>query len=88
MTVKSEVKLEDMTVEDRVKYHYMHGQGSIQDIARVYRMSVEEVLHLIGQDEMLTVEQSHGDLIDQSEAGPMTEINLQGKKFPVSYDVS
>ena len=88
MATKSEVKLEDMTVEDRVKYHYMHGQGSIQDIARVYKLEVSEVLHLIGQDDMMTVTASHGDLVDASEAGPGASIELEGKQHPVNYDVS
>jgi hypothetical protein len=86
MATKSEVNLEDMTVEDRVKYHYMHGQGSIQDIARVYKLEVSEVLHLIGQDEMMTVTQSHGDLVDEREAGPGAQVNFNGKQHPVSYD--
>ena len=88
MTAKSEVKLEDMTVEDRVKYHYMHGQGSIQDIARVYRLEVSEVLRLIGQEEMMTVTSSHGDLVDASEAGPGANVTLEGKQHHVHFDVS
>lgn len=77
-----------MTVEDRIRHHYMHGQGSIQDIARIYRMTVDEVLHLIGQDEMLTVQQSHGDLVDASEAGPSADLHYEGKVHPVNYDTN
>lgn len=80
--------LETMTVEDRVQYHYMHGQGSIQDIARIYRMEVDEVLDLIGQSEMKTVRQSHGDLIDASEAGPGAQMNYEGKQFGVQFSTN
>lgn len=58
----------------KIKQHYQLGQGSIQDIARVYRLTVDEVLRIIGQEEMLEVE-SIGDLIDEDEAGPNATIN-------------
>lgn len=61
--------LDKMSIEEKVTWFYQHGSGSIQDIARVHRLSVEEVLHIIGQDEMTTVV-TQGDLIDQQEAGP------------------
>jgi len=80
----SKPDLDSMTTEERVKYHYEHGQGSIQDIARVYRLNVDEVLHIIGQDEMTTVSTT-GDMIDQSEAGPGVELNYNGKQHFIPY---
>jgi hypothetical protein len=77
--------LEAMSLEDRVMYHYQHGQGSIQDIARVYRLDVNEVLHMIGEDELSTVQLQSGDLIDASEAGPGAQMNYEGKRFYVPY---
>ena len=77
--------LDDAT-QKKIFNHYEKGEGSIQDIARVYRCSVEEVLHIIGQDELTSVELI-GDQIDQSEAGNAT-VNYQGTKHQVPYDVS
>lgn len=68
----------DMTDdEEKIRYHYQHAQGSIQDIARVYRKSVDEVLHILGLEDMTEV-QTQGDLIDQSEAGPEVRVNPNG----------
>ena len=77
--------LDDAT-KQKIYDHYIKGQGSIQDIARFYRCSVEEVLHIIGQDELMTVE-TQGDLIDAAEAGT-TPVNYEGQKHRVNYDVS
>lgn len=75
----------DMTDdEEKIRYHYQHAQGSIQDIARVYRKSVEEVLHILGLDELSEV-QTQGDLIDQSEAGPETRVNPLGNPAKAHY---
>jgi hypothetical protein len=82
------VDLDAMTVEERVNYHYQHGQGSIQDIARVYRLDVNEVLHIIGEDELSTVQLQSGDLIDASEAGPGAQMNYEGKRFYVPYETN
>lgn len=75
-------QLDDKTSQ-AIKDHYMKGQGSIQDIARVYRVSVDTVLHLIGQDEMSSVD-TIGDQIDPSEAGN-AQLNYQGTKHKVDY---
>lgn len=74
---------ESASLEERVLWFYQHGSGSIQDIARVHRMTVEEVLHIIGQDEMTTVETT-GDMIDQSEAGPGAQLSY-GEKHHAQY---
>lgn len=61
-----------------VKQHYQLGQGSIQDIARVYRLTVEEVLEVLGLSDVMEVETS-GDLIDQTEAGPEVQLKASNK---------
>lgn len=66
--------LDSMTIEQKVKYHYEHAQGSIQDIARVYRLDVAEVLTIIGETDILEV-QTTGDLIDPSELQPGQSVN-------------
>lgn len=75
--------LDAMSIEERVNWFYIHGTGSIQDIARTHRMSVDEVLHIIGQDELTTV-YTQGDLIDSSEAGPGAQLN-GGQQHYVQY---
>jgi hypothetical protein len=72
------------TDEDKIKVHYQFGQGSIQDIARVYRRSVDEVLHILELDDMSEV-QTQGDLIDQSEAGPEVRVNPNGNPARAHY---
>lgn len=66
----------DDTLRKKVNEHYQLGQGSIQDIARVYRLTVEEVLEAIGQTELLSVE-GVGDLVDQEEAGAETKLKAR-----------
>jgi hypothetical protein len=70
--------------EEKIVYHYQHAQGSIQDIARVYHRSVEEVLHILGLDDMSEV-QTQGDLIDQSEAGPEVRVSPFGNPAKAKY---
>lgn len=67
----------------KINEHYQLGQGSIQDIARVYNLSVEQVLEAIGQTEMLEVE-SVGDLVDARELEPGTPI-VASKKHRAKY---
>lgn len=75
--------VESMPIDERVRWFYVHGRGSIQDIARVHRITVDEVLHYIGQEELTTVETT-GDMIDKSEAGPGAVLEY-GKVHPVNY---
>lgn len=69
--------------KERIYEHYIKGQGSIQDIARIYRVSVEEVLDIVGEGEMKSVDTT-GDLIDAQEAGPGAEMSY-GKTFNVPF---
>lgn len=79
-------KLEGRSAIDRsIKRHYQYGHGSIQDIARVYNVTVEHVLKLNEIDDMTDVEVI-GDQIDQDEAGQGAEMN-NGKKFRVPYNL-
>jgi hypothetical protein len=84
---EEQAALAAMTTDERIVYHYQHGQGSIQDIARTYRYTVEEVLHLIGQDEMLSVPLG-GDQIDEED---VTRSGIQynhGTTQPVTYSTN
>lgn len=63
---------------------YQTSGRSIQDIARIFRVSVEEVLELIGESRAASVE-STGDLVDQAEAGPNATLKTSEKiKVPFS----
>ena len=77
-------EIEALPIEERVTYRYQHGQGSIQDIARVYRIDVDQVLTILGLNDMIEV-QTQGDLIDQSEAGPETRLNPRGNPAKANY---
>lgn len=77
-------KTMDIDTEAKIKDHYNKGQGSIQDIARVYNVTVEAVLEAIGQSEMTEVVMQ-GDLIDQREAGPeVTVTPFKKERVPFS----
>lgn len=65
--------------------HYQHGRGSIQDLARIYHVSVDEVLEITGNSTLSTVF-SQGDLIDSTEAGPNAAMNY-GKEIKVPFTV-
>lgn len=67
----------------KIKEHYDKGQGSIQDIARVYRVQVADVLAIINAQDLATVELG-GDLIDSTEAGPGATLNY-GQIIPINY---
>lgn len=60
-----------LSEEDQAKIRdfYQHGKGSIQDYARIYRVDVNEILHIIGEDHLATVH-IEGDQVDESELGP------------------
>lgn len=75
----------DEKTKEAIIGHYQKGQGSIQDIARVYGVSVDEVLRLIGAPELASVHIS-GDLIDANEAGP-AEMNY-GKDVSVPFTLN
>lgn len=74
-----------MTEELKAKIndHYQKGQGTIQDIARVYGVTVADVLQAIGQGHLASVS-TQGDMISESEAGPGATMNY-GKQFIVPF---
>lgn len=57
---------------------YQTSSSSIQDIARINRLTVVEVLEIIGQTDLISVE-TVGDQIDQDEAGPEVHVNPRGR---------
>jgi len=73
----------DLELKKKINEHYQLGQGSIQDIARVYRLDVSEVLEAIGQSELNHVD-AIGDLVDRSEAGSEAVISA-GKKHDAVF---
>ena len=76
----------DEETRSKIYAHYQRGQGSIQDIARVYRVTVQDVLQIIGAPELGQVS-TQGDMIDASEAGPGAQLNY-GKQFIVPFTVN
>lgn len=78
-----------MTVDEatrkKIYGHYQRAEGSLQDLARIYRVSVDEVLEIVGHSELGTVT-IPGDLIDQSEAGPGAQMNY-GRQERVPFTV-
>jgi hypothetical protein len=74
-------------IKKKINEHYQRGQGSIQDIARFYRLSVEEVLEALNLSDIGTVRIA-GDLIDADEAGPNTHINNQGTIHKVPFSLN
>lgn len=73
-------------IKEKILGHYLRGEGSIQDLARIYKVSVDEVLEIIGEKNLGSVT-VQGDLIDASEAGPNAEMNY-GQEFKVPFDVN
>lgn len=65
----------DDKTRKKIVDHYQRGQGSIQDIARVYRLSVSEVLEILEKKNLENV-YFIGDTIDQGEAGPGANMNF------------
>lgn len=70
-------------LKKQINEAYQLGKVSIQDIARILRVSVQDVLDAIGESEMGTVT-TGGDLIDQKEAGPGAEMNY-GQQYSVPF---
>lgn len=73
----------DDETKKKVIGHYQRGQGSIQDIARVYRLEVTQVLDILGIKDLSTIN-IQGDMITPDEAGPGADMNY-GKDYPVPY---
>lgn len=75
----------DDELQKKILGHYQRGEGSIQDIARVYHLTVQQVLDVIGEGKMGTVHMD-GDMIDASEAGPNAEMNY-GRDLQVPFSL-
>lgn len=75
----------DDELHQKILGHYQRGEGSIQDIARVYHVTVQQVLEIIGEGDIGQVHIG-GDMIDASEAGPGADMNY-GRDFHVPFSV-
>lgn len=73
----------DEELHRKINEAYQLGKVSIQDIARILHVSVQDVLDAIGESDMGTVTLG-GDLIDKSEAGPSAEMNY-GEQYRVPF---
>lgn len=76
-----------LSMEDQIRAHYNAARGSIQDYARMWRLTVEEVLTILGMDDMSEIT-TVGDLIDQKEAGPEVIVNPRGKVAQANYSTN
>lgn len=77
----------DDETRTKIKDHYNRGEGSIQDIARVYRVSVADVLDITNNQELKAVT-IQGDLIDPQEAmGHGSQFN-PGTVVNQNYDLN
>lgn len=74
----------DAKTRKAVKKAYLTSRNSIQDIARIYRVDVHEVMEVIGEGQASTVH-LEGDMISQDEAGSNAQMNY-GKdiKIPIN----
>jgi hypothetical protein len=68
----------DEQLVSKIKAHYQKGEGSIQDLARIYRLDVDEVLDILGLSDVKEVE-GMGDLIGTDEAGPDVVVRASNK---------
>lgn len=65
---------------------YQKSHRSIQDIARIFDVSVDRVLNLIGHGNLASVT-FQGDMVDAGEAGPGATMNYgQTTKVPFSVN--
>lgn len=64
---------------------YQTSRNSIQDIARIFKVDVHEVMAAIGEGHSSFVHVP-GDLIDQGEAGPNADMNY-GKDVKIQISV-
>lgn len=73
---KTEKKPEtkNMTVDEQIINAYQTGSQSLQDLARIYKVDINHVLLLTGNENLATVH-TGGDLVDQQEAGPHANLS-------------
>lgn len=76
--------IDEATIE-KVKDHYNRGD-SAQAIARSYRLTVEEVLSIIGRSDIATVT-IPGDQIDPNEVGQGAHFN-QSETVAIKFDLN
>lgn len=73
---------EEMTPQEKAVDDYQTGRYSIQDIARIHSLEVDEVLQLTGNGEIGYV-RFVGDQID--DGGPGVTINQAGTVYKQSF---
>lgn len=74
------VPVDDET-RKKILEHYQKGQGSLQDYARIYHLSVEEVLEIVGETDLGEVDiRKTGDLVDASEMGKTGASEIRGSE--------
>lgn len=77
-----------LSIDDQIRAHYLHGRGTIQDYARMFHKTVEEVLHILGLDELREVE-TVGDLIDPSDLNPTdAPVQVKGQTARVPFSTN
>jgi len=64
-----------------IKDFYQHGKGSIQDYARIYRVSVAEILDIVGESDLKRAKMSDGDQVDAAELGPTGRGMINGPEY-------
>jgi len=71
--------------DEQIRDHYIHARATIQEMARVYKLTVEKVLEILDLEDVGEV-QTIGDQIDASELGPGdAPINSVGKSYKVPF---
>jgi hypothetical protein len=78
----------DAETDAKILELYQLGKGSIQDYARIYRCTVEEVLQIVGETDLAEVEMT-GDLVDEKELGPSGRGQVNpGEKVEVPFSTN
>lgn len=84
-TAPAETKTEK-SKDEQIVDAYQSSRNSIQDIARIFGVSVEHVLQLTGNGELVNVTYM-GDMVDTTEVGNQTPLNYgQVVKVPYTAD--
>jgi hypothetical protein len=67
-------------IQEEIREHYQAGRGSIQDYARIYHLTVPQVLEIVNEKDLGEVTVSHGDQIDADEIGRNNAGEIQGPR--------
>lgn len=84
----------DLPVEQQIQDHYNHARGTIQDYARIYKLTVEEVLDIINKKHDIgdvKAVPTIGDMISESEisvAAGDAPIRSTGNPAKPNYSVN